>query len=179
MSKTWLHTFLLAAAMALVGCTEAQQSPRKKTPPQQKQDLLIEQNREFLRKEREQIEAFIAKNEFEMQRTGSGLYYMVLEPAPANAPQITEGQRIEYAYRIALLDGTPIKNSEKDGLRIIRVGKDQVEVGLHEAFMLAKIGSKMLFIVPAHLAHGLSTNADDVPPRSTLIYEIEPLKQLN
>lgn len=177
-SKNIFRLSTLAICLMFAACSEAQPEIPRKTPAQAKQDSLIDQNRKLLAEERARIDEFIAANHWQMKRTGSGLYYMVLDSANAKNA-ILEGDYIEYKYRITLLDGTPIRNAEEDGNREILVGKDQVEIGLHEAFLLSKLGSKMIFIFPAHLAHGLAGNTDNVPPRSTLIYEIEPLKKLN
>lgn len=159
-------------------CSVAQPEENAQQEPKTNEELLIEQNRELLKQERESIDAFIKQNNFTMQHTGSGLYYMLIKES-SNPQPINVEDEIEYAYRISLLDGTAIKNSVDDGNRIIRVGKDQVELGLHEAFLMMNVGDRMLFIFPAHLAHGISQNEDDVPLRSTLLYEIEPLKKLN
>ena len=159
----------------LVSC---QENSEQKEPVQQEKPDLIEENKAFLKKERERIEAFIEGNGFDMQRTGSGLYYMTLSSSD-ESEQINEGDVIEYAYRISLLDGTPVANSTDNGKRTIKIGKDQVLVGLAEAFELMQMGQRYLFIFPAHLAHGLASNEDQVPPRSALIYELEPLNKLN
>lgn len=175
-----LKLSLLLIFTAFSACSVAQPEENAEQEPQTTEELLIEQNRELLKKERENIEAFIKQNNFTMQRTGSGLYYMLLQESESANPQpVKVEDEIEYAYRISLLDGTAVKNSVDDGNRVIRVGKDQVELGLHEALLLMNIGERMLFIFPAHLAHGISQNDDDVPLRATLIYEIEPLKKLN
>lgn len=169
----------LILILALVSCTTAQTEGSKDQVPKSAEEVMIERNREQLRLERENIEKFIKQNDFVMQRTGSGLYYMDVKQAPLPAIAIKEGDDIEYAYRISLLDGSPIRNSEDDGTRQIIVGKDQVEIGLHEAFLMMAVGQRTLFIFPSHLAHGFAGNTDNVPPGSTLIYELEPLKKLN
>lgn len=174
----FLKFSFLLIFVAFSACSVAQPEENGQQEPKTTEELLIEQNRELLKKERESIDAFIERNNFTMQRTGSGLYYMEIKPSDNPQPIKVEDE-IEYAYRISLLDGTAIKNSVDDGNRVIRVGKDQVELGLHEALLLMNIGERMLFIFPAHLAHGISQNIDDVPLRATLIYEIEPLKKLN
>jgi FKBP-type peptidyl-prolyl cis-trans isomerase len=177
MSSLYKIAFL-ALILYSASCSVAQPEENQQQEPKSSEELLIEQNRESLKQERLSIEAFIKQNDFTMMRTGSGLYYMRINESRNPMPIAVEDE-IEYAYRISLLDGTPIRNSVEDGNRFIRVGKDQVEIGLHEAFLLMNLGERMLFIIPAHLAHGISQNEDDVPPRSTLLYELEPLKKLN
>ncbi len=176
--KQNIKFFGLIFCVALVSCTTAQTEGGKNQTPKTAEEVMIERNREQLRLERESIEKFIKQNDFVMQRTGSGLYYMDIKQAPLPVIDIKEEDYIEYAYRISLLDGTPIRNSEEDGTRQIIVGKDQVELGLHEAFLMMAIGQRTLFIFPSHLAHGFAGNTDNVSPGSTLIYELEPLKKL-
>ena len=160
--------------------SSCQETKENNEPEQTQEQDLIQQNRDFLKQERARIDAFIKSNEFDMKRTGSGMYYMVISaPESTSEPTFSEGDEIEYEFKISLLDGTPVANSTNSGNRTLRVGKDQVEIGLHEAFGLMQMGGKYLFIFPSHLAHGISSNEDNVPPRSTLIYEIVPIKKLN
>jgi FKBP-type peptidyl-prolyl cis-trans isomerase len=56
------------------------------------------------------------------------------------------------------------------------IGKDNIESGLHEALQLMRIGDKMRFILPSHLAHGLIGDQTKIPPRASVIYEIELLE---
>ncbi len=169
-------SFIFSCFVLLVSCQE--KSTKQQSETQEKPDL-IEENKAFLKQERERIEAFITGNNFDMQNTGSGMYYMKLSDTPKVKDEIKEEDIIEYAYRISLLDGTPIANSTDNGNRTIKIGKDQTLIGLVEAFELMELGDRYLFIIPSHLAHGLASNEDQVPPRSTLIYELEPLKKLN
>lgn len=174
MSRITFSVFF-SCMVLLVSC---QESKKQVEPTQQEKPDLIEENKAFLKKERKRIEAFIEGNGFEMQRTGSGMYYMALTTSDQAEP-INEGDVIEYAYRISLLDGTPVANSTDNGKRTIKIGKDQVLVGLAEAFELMQMGERYLFIFPSHLAHGMASNKDMVPARSALIYELEPLNKLN
>ena len=154
-------SFVFSCLVLLVSCQET--APESGQTIQEQPDL-IEQNKAFLKQERERIEAFIAANNFAMEHTGSGLYYMPLKESPEPAEAINEGDEIEYSYRISLLDGTPVANSTDNGNRTINIGKEQVLIGLVEAFEMMAIGERYLFIFPSHLAHGLASNEDHVPP---------------
>lgn len=114
-----------------------------------------------------------------MKQTGSGLYYMFLtEPTDTNQ-RVEDGDRVLYDFKISLLDGTYVNGSAESGQRTLTLGKQQAEIGLHEVFLLSFTNCPMLIILPSHLAHGISQNEDDIPPRATLIYEINPRKILN
>lgn len=51
-----------------------------------------------------------------------------------------------------------IKKSQK-----LLVGKDNVEAGLHEGIQLMHVGDQMRFILPSHLAHGLTGDQSKIP----------------
>jgi len=176
--NTPLKIVAVFCLMLLAGCTNGQ-SNGGVSQTEVDQQKLIESNREFLKKERAQIERFIKANGFVMKQTGSGLYYMFLtEPTDTNQ-QVKDGDRVQYDFKISLLDGTYVNGSAESGQRTLKLGKQQAEIGLHEVFLLSYTDCPMLIILPSHLAHGISQNEDDIPPRATLIYEINPRKILN
>lgn len=178
MTQLVMKLMVVTAFLLLYGCTEAQNNANPTQQPTQEE--LISKNRKRLAQERENINRFIEANNFSMQQSGSGMYYMFLTDSTyTGAETFKEGDQIEYGYRITLLDGTPIANSEDNGLRIIAVNKDNTQIGLHEAFMLMNLGDEMLVILPSHLAYGISQNEDDVPPMATIIYELKPLRKIN
>lgn len=178
MSKP-IKRVVLAVSIMLSACTTGQNSNGITENPEDNQQKLIDANREFLKQERNQIDRFIQANGFAMQQTGSGLYYMFLQTPTDTNIAIKDGDRVEYDFKISLLDGTFVNSSAMSGRRTLIVGKEQAEIGLHEVFLLASKDCAMLIILPSHLAHGISQNLDDVPPRATLIYEINPRRILN
>jgi FKBP-type peptidyl-prolyl cis-trans isomerase len=175
-----IKPLIVGFLVLLSACSEAQTEEPKGQEQKPSQEQLIDKNRELLEQERKRITEFIEANKFEMKQTGSGMYYMFLKDSSYTGDfRFTEGDQIKYHYRITLLDGTPIANSKDDGTRVITINKDNTHIGLHEAFMLMTIGDEMLLILPSHLAYGISHNEDDVPPRSTIIYELKPIEKLN
>ena len=64
-------------------------------------------------------------------------------------------------------------SSKEDGPRSFMIGQDNVETGLHEAVTYLKLGDKAHVILPSHLAHGLTGDNNKIPPRSTVIYNLE------
>lgn len=170
---------VLVGFMLLTACSEAQNEDTSTSQKPTEQEL-IDKNRELLKQERARISKFIEANGFNMEQTGSGMYYMFLkDTAYIGELKLREGDQIEYRYRITLLDGTPIANSIDDGTRTIAINKDQSVIALHEAFQLMTVGDKLLLIAPSHLAYGISKNDDGVPPHASVIYELEPIEKLN
>jgi FKBP-type peptidyl-prolyl cis-trans isomerase len=56
------------------------------------------------------------------------------------------------------------------------IGKGGVEAGLEDGILLMHEGGRAKFIIPSHLAFGLTGNGNKIPPKSTLIYDIKLLK---
>ena len=84
-----------------------------------------------------------------------------------------EGQVATLKYKVSLMDGEEVYSSENDGPRSFMIGQDNVESGLHEAVTYLKLGDKAQIILPSHLAHGLTGDNNKIPPRSTVIYDLE------
>lgn len=180
MSTIILHRikhFLLLGLVLLSACSQAQQTKPKQNKPTR--DELIEANRKRLAQERKDIDKYIAANHYKMQQTGSGLYYMLVDEPTDTNTAITNGDRVVYAFIITTLSGDTVATSAKLGNRALTIGKENAEIGLHEALQLGYIGCAMRVILPSHLAHGISQNEFDVPPHTTLIYELTPIRIIN
>ena len=81
-------------------------------------------------------------------------------------------------YSISLLDGTVCYSSDSLGLKSFEIDHDQIESGIHEGVKLLKEGEHAIFILPSHLAHGLTGDHNKIPPGSPVVYNIE-LTHLN
>ena len=105
--------------------------------------------------------------------TPSGLRYMLMKAG--KGPLAKTGQNAKVAYKIFLLDGTLCYSAEKDSAKEFLIGRDYVESGIHEGIQLMHVGDKMRFVLPSHLAHGLTGDQTKIPPLSSVIYEVELL----
>jgi FKBP-type peptidyl-prolyl cis-trans isomerase len=76
-------------------------------------------------------------------------------------------------YNVKLLTGDMIYSSKELGSKTFEIGHGGVESGLEEALLYLKLGDKAKLIIPSHLAFGLLGDQNKVPPRSTLVYDIE------
>lgn len=132
----------------------------------------IEARRDFLKKERESIEAYIKDRKLKMQATGTGMYYTLLEDDP-NPEQVESLDYVEFSYKIWLMNGTLLYSSEESGNEIVKVDRQDREIGLHEALKKLGLGDKGLFILPSHLAFGVAGDQNKVPPMTPLVYEIK------
>ncbi len=134
-------------------------------------ETYIKVNRSLVAKEQARIKAYLDSQNIEMERTGTGLWYII--DIPGNGPDIKRGQIVTIEYEVKLLDGTVCYDSDEKGPREFEVGRGGVESGLEEGILLLKNGSKARFIMPPHLAHGLIGDDDEIPARAIIRYDIE------
>lgn len=132
---------------------------------------LVEINKALVRQDKLRITGYLKRNNIEMKETGTGLWYSILKKG--NGSRVKKGDRVNLDYAVSLLDGTKCYNSTQDGIKSFIVGKGGVESGLEEGIMLLHEGDKAKFILPPHLAHGLTGDGKKIPARAIIIYDIE------
>lgn len=120
-------------------------------------------------------EAFLAenKNKEGVQTTESGLQYSVIKAGEGEKPSASAEVKVHYEGR--LLDGTVFDSSyERNEPTSFPLGA--VILGWQEGLQLMPVGSKYTFYIPANLAYGEQGAGADIPPHSTLIFDVELLE---
>jgi FKBP-type peptidyl-prolyl cis-trans isomerase len=169
---------LVIASLLLIGvsaCTGCKSNGNQSTEVQHipTQDALIERNKQAARDERSNIDEFIASKGWDMKQTGTGLHYQFIQKGDSTLPTAQYEQEALVKTQVELLNGDLIYTTDHNGPQWFKVGKSDVESGLHEGILLMRVGDKARFIMPSHLAHGLVGDFKAIPPRSTLVYEVE------
>lgn len=160
--------------MHFCGCSQPSNNPATITTENTSvKEQLINANHARVEVENERIEAFIKRRGLKMEKTGTGLRYLILQQGEGNFAQ--EGQTVLLNFKVSLLDGKVCYSSDEVGPQQFNIGNDNVESGLHEGIQLLKPGGKAKFILPSHLAHGLSGDAQKIPANATIIYDVELL----
>ena len=141
-------------------------------------------NEYFQEKEKEQAQNAIAEGKVYLEQnakrdgvtqTKSGLQYEVLTEGTGKSPKATDTVRCHYEGR--LLDGTVFDSSYKRG-EPADFGLNQVIPGWTEGVQLMKEGAKFRFHIPYLLAYGERGAGAQIPPYSTLIFDVELIKVL-
>ncbi len=169
--KVYLNIVVL---VCLVACCAPKETTKEQQPPmteREMQEALIKRNRAFLKQERESITAYIDSSENTFTQTGSGLYYSILSSGDESI-SINEGDLVEYEYSINTLGGKFLKSSKEFGNKKFKLLKDDELVGIHEGVGLMHPQDDYLFIMPAHLAYGI-TNENGAPLNATLVYKVK------
>ena len=117
---------------------------------------------------------FLAENKKKegVKTLASGLQYKVLKEGKGASPKATD--IVTTHYRGTLLDGTEFDSSYRRN-EPAEFPVNQVIPGWTEALQLMKVGDKWQLFVPADLAYAERGAGEDIPPNSTLIFEIELL----
>jgi hypothetical protein len=134
-------------------------------------DSLVNYNRGIVLTEDQQIEDFVARYGWKMNKTGTGLRYLIFKKG--QGVKTVKGKVAMIRYTLRLLNGSLCYSSDKDGLKEFKIGYGGVESGLEEGILLMHVGDRAKFIVPSHLAFGLLGDQNKIPQHATLVYDIE------
>jgi len=163
----------MLSSLLFTTCKQSYSPAPAKNQNQEKSKKLIEMNRALVRKDRLRIEGYVSRNNLDMKETGTGLWYSILRNG--NGEKVKSGVRVNLDFSVSLLDGHECYNSQKEGIKTFVVGQGGVESGLEEGILLMHIGDKAKFIMPPHLAYGLTGDANKIPARAIIIYDVELL----
>ena len=108
-----------------------------------------------------------------VKTTATGLQYEVVTTGTGKSPTTTD--RVTVHYTGKLVDGTVFDSSIQRGQPTsFRV--NQVIAGWTEALQLMHEGDKWIVYIPYTLGYGERGSPPQIPPFSTLIFEVELLK---
>ena len=124
---------------------------------------------------REEGERFLAENGKKegVHTTESGLQYVIEKEGTGKSPKATDEVTVHYTGR--LLDGHVFDSSVARG-EPATFPLNRVIPGWTEGLQLMKEGAKFVFFIPSDLAYGAQGAGRDIPPHSTLIFEVELIK---
>jgi FKBP-type peptidyl-prolyl cis-trans isomerase len=138
---------------------------------QQKMDA---KNKEESSANRKEGEVFLASNKSKegVQSLPDGLEYKIIKAGDGPKPAATDS--VTCNYRGTLINGKEFDSSYKRG-QPATFPLGGVIKGWTEALQMMPVGSKWELYIPADLAYGDHPPGADIPPGSTLIFEVELL----
>lgn len=106
------------------------------------------------------------------QKTSSGLMYVVKKKGTGPKPK--RGQKVAVHYTGTLMDGEKFDSSRDRGTPIVfPVGTRRVIAGWDEAIMDMNKGEQRILIIPHTLAYGERGRPPIIPPKATLVFDVE------
>lgn len=126
---------------------------------------------DYVTKNDQDIQAYIAANNLNAQRTNSGLYIVI--NAPGTGVQPTKTDNVTVVYNGYFLNGTVFDRNDEGYTSDLH----NFIKGWTEGIPYFKEGGSGKLLVPAHLGYG-NYNYNGIPGGSVLIFDIE-LKSVN
>jgi len=119
-------------------------------------------------------DAFLAEiaSLHDINKTDSGLLYMVLEEGSGPTPTINDTVRVHYEGTLS--NGT-VFDSSYDRDEPEEIPLNMVIPGWAEGIMLMNVGSKYRLYIPSSMAYGERGAGQIIPPFSTLIFTVDLL----
>lgn len=143
------------------------------TAEEDKDAPYVEGNKNIMRRENEEMQMFIRRYGWQMQRTPTGLYIQILEPGSGDL--YVENDRVAVAYRTFLLSGEQVYCSDSDGVKTFLVNRSEEIDALHEAVQLLRPGAKARLVIPSHLGYGVAGDGDRIQGLQPFMMEISML----
>ena len=120
-------------------------------------------------------EKFLAVNKSKpgIQTTASGLQYEVIKEGTGVKPTASDLVKVHYEGKLTndTIFDSSIKRGEPTEFYV-----NQVIKGWTEGLQLMSVGSKYRFFIPQDLAYGANENNPQIPPFSTLVFDVELLE---
>ncbi len=123
------------------------------------------------------VEAFLAAQKIEAQKTRDGLFYRIENAGNGPAPKPGDYVKVHYTGRLLngkIFDAT--RSEKKDEPFVFQFGFRQVVPGMDIGVGLLRAGGKAEFFVPNRLAYGNVAVGSVIPSGAALIFEVELLE---
>ncbi len=108
-----------------------------------------------------------------IKSTASGLQYKVITSGKGKSPAATDSVTVHYTGK--LIDGT-VFDSSVERNEPVSFEVNGVIPGWTEALLLMHEGDKWTIYLPSELAYGERGAGEQIPPHSTLIFDVELIK---
>ncbi len=170
--KKYIYNVLSLITLLLIthSCIEhAPQIPANKLEENNITEELMLLNKSFAAFENEEIEHYIDSLKLDMLQTSTGLRYKIINGGSGGSFQ--KKDNVTFNYSIRTLDETGCSEL-KNVTKTVELGKNEIERGLEEAVMLLKTSGKGQFIIPSHLAFGVSGYKNCIPAWTPVFCEI-------
>lgn len=142
-------------------------------PKADKDAPYVEGNKAIMRRENEEMQMFIQRYGWDMQRTPTGLYVQILSPGTGDLFQ--ENDRVVLDYRTFLLSGEQVYNADSNGVKVFWVNRSEEIEALHEAALLLRPGAKARLVIPSYLGYGVAGDGDRIQGLQPFMMEVRVL----
>ncbi len=170
----WL-TMIFSVMVNLLPVSCKSPDKKKSAKPEVGKEELIRNQQSIVKDESEDIDNYAERRNLELITTATGLRYKIYHEGSGTRKAVKDDS-VRINYKVSLLDGSVIYSSDSSGVLEFQVGKSEIAGGLQEGVTLMEEGDKAIFIVPSHLAYGLTGDGDQIKQYATLVIDAELLE---
>jgi len=118
---------------------------------------------------------FVEKTWPTAKKTNTGIRYIIEKEGEGAPPK--PGDKVSVIYTGTLLNGKKFdENLDRQHPLVFRVRRMAVIEGWDQVLQLMKLGEKRRVIIPPDFAYGSRGQLPNIPPNSTLVFEMELIK---
>ena len=143
------------------------------TVQEEKDSPYMEGNKNIMRRENEEMQMFIKRYGWEMERTPTGLYIQILDPGKGDL--FRENDRVAMEYRTFLLSGEQVYSSDSTGLKVFLVNRSEEIDALHQAAQMLRPGARARLVIPSYLGYGVAGDGDRIQGLQPFMMEVRIL----
>ncbi len=123
-------------------------------------------------REQQSLQMYLDSNKIQARRTESGLFYTITREGAGDT--VFSGQTVKLHYVGKLLNGSVFDSNQNPAEPLeFEVGKGSVIKGLDEGVKHLRMGSRATLYIPSGLAYGTQSPGPQIPPNSTLVFDVE------
>ena len=130
----------------------------------------VEGNKNIMRRENEEMQMFISRYGFQMERSGTGLYYKIIDEGVGKT--FVEGDRVTIKYSTFLLSGEKIYDSDSLGIKSFIVNRSEEIDALHEISHKLRKNASAILVIPSYLAYGVAGDGDKIAGLQPLVMTV-------
>ncbi|MGM0613558.1 MAG: FKBP-type peptidyl-prolyl cis-trans isomerase [Bacteroidota bacterium] len=144
---------------------------KSKSKDSSEESDLVKVNKEIVRVEEQFIENYIERHNLDVTELKNGIRYEIYSQNPSGE-KVESGDRVTIRFKSKLLTGRKIEKSDSLKQKQFVVAESEEIQGLHYSVLEMREGEKGIFIIPSHLAFGITGERDKVPHSAALVYDI-------
>jgi FKBP-type peptidyl-prolyl cis-trans isomerase len=166
-----IAVYLFFVLLLAVSCRD---EPKRVVISQKElKEKLIEHNQKKVLTEDEIIDNYVSEHYPDTKITATGLRYKIIPAELKNNEKPENNDVVIIDYSIALLNDRVIYSTKKEGgPEKFRVEHEDAPAGLHEGLQLMHLGDSAIFIIPSHLAYGLTGDQGFIGKNAILVYHV-------
>lgn len=144
---------------------------QKSNADAQKNDPYVDWNRANVNREDEDIDFFVQRYGWDVEKTGTGLRIEILQKGSGELIQPENVVTLEYTT--ILLTGDTLYSSKELGKKKFKVDKSDEIPGLNEAVKKMRKNEVAHLVIPSFLAYGVAGDGDRIKGKVSLAMTIK------